>query len=97
MTVPAPPRDGLAWSKGAVRAILTNSRYTGHQIWNRQRKEEVLLDVEDVTLRHRTKLVWNNPDEWVWSTHPVHEPLIPSQRRRTSTTTKPSPPNRSSA
>lgn len=41
-------RDGLAWSKGAIRAILTNPRYTGRQVWNRQRKDEVLLDVEDV-------------------------------------------------
>src|SRR6266536_2563608 len=30
-------RCGIAWSKGAVRAILTNPRYTGRQVWNRQR------------------------------------------------------------
>jgi site-specific DNA recombinase len=32
-----PHRAGLAWSKGAVRVILTNPRYTGRQVWNRQR------------------------------------------------------------
>lgn len=41
-------RSGTAWSKSAVRAILTNPRYTGYQVWNRQRKQEVLLDVNDV-------------------------------------------------
>jgi hypothetical protein len=30
-------RCGLAWSKSAVRAILANPRYTGRQVWNRQR------------------------------------------------------------
>ncbi|WP_438490361.1 recombinase family protein [Streptomyces sp. S186] len=30
-----PHRRGIAWSKGAVRAILSNPRYTGHQVWNR--------------------------------------------------------------
>src|SRR6266542_5717566 len=38
-------RCGIAWSKGAIRAILTNPRYTGRQVWNRKRKDEVLLDV----------------------------------------------------
>lgn len=40
----------------AVRAILTNPRYTGHQVWNKERKQEVLLDVDDVALGHVTKL-----------------------------------------
>ncbi|WP_210587645.1 recombinase family protein [Streptomyces sp. GESEQ-35] len=41
-------RCGIAWSKSAVRVILTNPRYTGHQVWNKQRKDESLIDVEDV-------------------------------------------------
>lgn len=45
-------RSGIAWSKSAVRVILTNPRYTGRQVWNKQRKDEVLLDVEDVALGH---------------------------------------------
>ncbi|WPB89953.1 recombinase family protein [Streptomyces malaysiensis] len=71
-----PHRDGHAWSKGAVRAILANPRYTGHEVWNKQRKQEILLDIDDVTLGHRTQQIWNTPDQWVWSTQPVHEPLI---------------------
>ncbi|MGW9205648.1 recombinase family protein [Embleya sp. NPDC055664] len=71
-----PHRSGEAWSKSAVRAILTNPRYTGHQVWNRQRKHEVLIDVDDVALGHETRMRWNNPDDWVWSTALAHEPII---------------------
>ncbi|GAA1931431.1 recombinase family protein [Streptantibioticus ferralitis] len=55
---------------------MTNPRYTGHEVWNKQRKEEVLLDIEDVTLGHRTKTDPEQPDQWIWSATPVHEPLI---------------------
>lgn len=69
-------RDTVAWSKYAVRAILLNPRYTGHQVWNKQRTDEVLLDVEDVALGHVSKMRWNTEDAWIWSENPVHEPLI---------------------
>jgi site-specific DNA recombinase len=65
-----------AWGKSAVRAILRNPRYTGRQVWNRQRRDEVLIDVEDVALGHQTKLRWNDKSQWVWSEQPSHEPLI---------------------
>ncbi len=69
-------RDGRAWAKSAVRAILANPRYTGRQVWNRQRRDEVLLDVEDVAAGHETKLRWNDPSAWVWSAEQTHEPLV---------------------
>jgi site-specific DNA recombinase len=69
-------RCGVAWAKSAVRAIITNPRYTGRQVWNKQRKDEVLLDVEDVGLGHVTKMRWNEPGSWVWSSEVTHEPLI---------------------
>jgi len=69
-------RCGLAWSKGAVRAILANPRYTGRQVWNRQRKDEVLLDVHDVALGHTTKMRWNDEDKWIFSEEIVHPPII---------------------
>ncbi|WP_131769183.1 recombinase family protein [Candidatus Protofrankia californiensis] len=69
-------RTGAAWSKGAIRAILTNPRYTGRQVWNRQRKDEVLLDVEDVSLGHTTKLRWNPTDTWIWSENTAHPAII---------------------
>jgi DNA invertase Pin-like site-specific DNA recombinase len=71
-----PHRDGRAWSKGAVRVILSNPRYTGRQVWNKQRKDDVLIDVEDVALGHTSKMRWNDKDAWVWSATVVHEPLI---------------------
>ncbi|GAA2405957.1 recombinase family protein [Actinomadura vinacea] len=69
-------REGLAWAKSAVRTILTNPRYTGHQVWNRQRKDEVLIDVNDVSLGHITKLRWNERDKWVFSSTVVHPVII---------------------
>jgi site-specific DNA recombinase len=69
-------RDGLAWSKSAVRVILTNPRYTGHQVWNKQRTDEVLLDVNDVALGHTAVTRWNTPDKWVASKELAHEPLV---------------------
>jgi hypothetical protein len=53
-----------------------NPRYTGRQVWNKQPKSEVLIDVNDVALGHVTKQKWNDPDKWVWSERPVHEALI---------------------
>ncbi|MEV6059878.1 recombinase family protein [Nocardia asteroides] len=69
-------RSGIAWSKSAIRAILTNPRYTGHEVWNKQRKQETLIDVEDVALGHETRLAWNAKDQWVFSDQPAHEPLV---------------------
>jgi site-specific DNA recombinase len=74
-----PHRCGLAWSKAAVRVILSNPRYTGRQVWNRQRKDEVLIDVDDVALGHETRMRWNTPGDWVWSTEVVHEPLVDAE------------------
>ncbi len=72
-------RCGVAWSKAAARVILANPRYTGRQVWNRQRKDEVLVDVEDVALGHETRMRWNEPGEWIWSTEVVHEPLVEAE------------------
>jgi site-specific DNA recombinase len=69
-------RSGTAWSKSAVRVILTNPRYTGHQVWNKQRKDETLIDVEDVALGHTSTLRWNDRDEWVWSETAAHTALV---------------------
>jgi site-specific DNA recombinase len=72
-------RDSRAWAKSAVRAILANPRYTGRQVWNRQRRDEVLLDVEDVAAGHETKLRWNDQSAWIWSAEQMHEPLVSSE------------------
>lgn len=69
-------RCGIAWNKFAVRAILTNPRYTGRQVWNKQRKDEVLIDVHDVALGHTTKQRWNDAGQWIYSEQIVHPPVI---------------------
>jgi DNA invertase Pin-like site-specific DNA recombinase len=86
------------WQPTAVRAILDNPRYTGFQVWNRQRRDEVLIDVHDVGRGHETRMRWNDPTDWIWSNEPSHDPLITRQQwdevqerfaknRRTSTRT----------
>ena len=69
-------RCHIAWSWSAVGAILANPRYTGRQVWNKQPKSEVLIDVNDVGLGHTTKQTWNEPGKWIWSEQVVHQPLI---------------------
>ncbi|MEW2219535.1 recombinase family protein [Streptomyces sp. NPDC006990] len=71
-----PHRDTRAWAKTAVRAILGNPRYTGRQVWNRQKKHEALLDITDVSLGYTTKMRWNTQDKWIISREIVHTPLI---------------------
>lgn len=84
-------RSGVAWSKSAIRAILNNPRYTGHQVWNRQRKDEVLIDVEDVAQGHETVMRWNQESDWIWSPEIAQAPLITAEiyeRTRQMTATK---------
>ncbi len=39
--------------------------------WNKQRTDEVLLDVDDVALGHTPIMRWNHPDQWVRSKDPA--------------------------
>ena len=72
-------RTGEGWSKSAVRVIVTNPRYTGRQVWNKQRKDEILLDVDDVAAGYETRMRWNQASSWVWSDIIAHEPLITAE------------------
>ncbi|MET8956036.1 recombinase family protein [Streptomyces sp. NPDC004533] len=74
-----PHRKKSARQAGAVRAILINPRYTGYEIWNKQRKEEHLYDVDDVTLGHRTRMTNNPADQWEWSNDAAHEAIVTTQ------------------
>lgn len=73
-----PHRQGShgAWGKSAVRAILANPRYTGFEVWNKQRRDEELIDLDDVAQGHSTKMRWNDPTKWIWSETPAHQPII---------------------
>jgi site-specific DNA recombinase len=48
----------------------------GRQVWSRQRKDEVLIDVHDVALGHMTKMRWNERGKWIYSDEPAHPPII---------------------
>ena len=37
-------RAGAGWTLGTVTTILENPRYTGRQVWNRQRTDTELAD-----------------------------------------------------
>lgn len=65
-----------AWNKLTVRAILRNVRYTGHDAWGRQRREDVLVDVNDVALGHRQKMTWNDRDAWIVTETPTHDAIV---------------------
>lgn len=51
-------------------------------MWNRQRRDEVLLDVEDVALGHVSKMRWNDEDAWIVSEALTHEPLVSDEQFR---------------
>jgi hypothetical protein len=59
-----------------VREPGGNARYTGRQVWNRQRRDEVLIDVNDVALGHQTCQRWRSEGDWIWSTQQTHQALV---------------------
>jgi site-specific DNA recombinase len=71
-----PHRSGTAWTLHTVRAILGNPRYTGRQVWNRQRTDRDLVDPANTGLGHRPVQRWNLPEGWVISARPAHPALV---------------------
>src|SRR5271166_5029618 len=69
-------RTGAGWTVGTVATILRNPRYTGRQVWNRQRTDKDLADPADVSLGHKSVQRWNLPDGWVISRQPAHSALV---------------------
>ena len=69
-------RPGHAWAFSAVRAILTNPRYLGRQVYGRQTKTEQLLDPDHPALGHLTRQQWQDNQSWVYSAETSHEPLV---------------------
>ncbi|TDD21263.1 recombinase [Actinomadura sp. KC06] len=67
-------RSGEAWTLGTVAAILGNPRYTGRQVWNRQRTDRDSAGPggrrEGVVRR------WNPVQEWVISERSLHPALV---------------------
>jgi DNA invertase Pin-like site-specific DNA recombinase len=71
-----PHRTGSAWRLRTVATILGNPRYTGRQVWNRQRTDRDLADPADVSLGHKQVQRWNLPDGWVISRKLAHPALV---------------------
>jgi DNA invertase Pin-like site-specific DNA recombinase len=71
-----PHRTGAGWTLRTVAAILANPRYTGRQVWNRQRTDHDLVDPGNIGLGHRQVQRWNLPEGWVISRHPAHPALV---------------------
>jgi len=69
-------RSGAAWKANTVAAILGNPRYTGRQVWNRQRTDLDLVDPANTGLGHRVVQRWNLPEGWVISARPAHPALV---------------------
>ena len=51
------------WTTQTVYAILGNPKYTGHMVYGRIRTRN----------GHRVTVP---PDQWLWSPHPAHAPII---------------------
>jgi hypothetical protein len=49
-----PHRSGARWTLRTVSTILSNPRYTGRQVWNRQRTDKDLADPADVSPGHKS-------------------------------------------
>lgn len=67
-------RSGEAWTLRTVAAILANPRYTGRQVWNRQRTER-----ETTANGMRSKRNWNPAEQWAVSAQPSHPALVSEQ------------------
>ena len=65
-----------AWAKSAIRAILQNPKYTGHSVWNRQPREEKLLDPDEPSQGHQSKQRPSDPSDWIFSSGQTHEAII---------------------
>ena len=79
-----PHRTVAGWTLGTIATILSNPRYTGRQVWNRQRTDRDLADPTDVSLGHKSVQRWNLPDGWsapanpptpLWSAKGTSSPL----------------------
>ncbi len=58
-----PPDPTAGWSLALVDEILSNPKYTGHQVMGRRR-------------RKGGKKIWTPPQEWIWTPEPTHPALV---------------------
>jgi DNA invertase Pin-like site-specific DNA recombinase len=68
-------RDQVGWQIPTVRAIISNARYTGYEVWGIFAKSEQLVDPGDPTLGYRTRLV-RSDQRPVRSRDQAHEAIV---------------------
>jgi len=73
------PRSAGVWSGSAVRAILTNPRYLGHQVAGRQRRKDELLDPTDPAAGTTSRQRWQPTDSWVTSDEPAWPAIVDTE------------------
>lgn len=83
-------RSGKAWTLQTVAAILGNPRYTGRQIWNRQRTDRTTTHRDDPF--HLPGLDeprrWNPAHDWAISNEAAHVGLVSEHEFVTAQTIK---------
>ena len=70
------PRSAGVWGGAAVRAILLNPRYLGHQVAGRLRRQDVLLNPIDPAQGTTSRQRWQATENWSWSEEPAWPALI---------------------
>lgn len=73
------PRSAGVWSGSAVRAILTNPRYLGHQVAGRQRRKDELLNPTDPAAGTTSRQRWQPTDTWVTSDEPAWPAIVDAE------------------
>lgn len=73
------PRSVGVWAASAVRAILVNPRYLGHQVAGRLRRHDELLNATDVALGTVSRLRRQDPAQWAWSEEPSWPALVDTE------------------
>jgi len=71
-----PHRTGTGWTLRTVASILANPRYTGRQVWNRQRVDHDPHQHAGPRGGEVRVQRWNPKDQWVISRQPVHTALV---------------------
>ncbi|MHB8499021.1 MAG: recombinase family protein, partial [Acidimicrobiales bacterium] len=71
------PGSAGVWGGSAVRAILINPRYLGHQVAGRHRRYDELLRASDPALGTISRQRWQDQACWAWSEQPSWPALVP--------------------
>jgi hypothetical protein len=69
-------RNADGWTLRTVAAILADPRYTGRQVWNRQRTDREPVDTASGGHGDREVMRWNQAQDWVISTRLAHPGLV---------------------